>query len=73
LLSESKYNNPKNFGGKIFTVFVSTHVCDKAFSLMKMNKSDIRVCMTYEYLSVVFYIAKSTITMNIGKLVSNCK
>jgi len=72
LLCEHIYNNFRDSGKEILSVFVSTCNSVQTFSLMKDNKSDLTLLVTYEHLAAAMCIATSTFTPNIGKLVSNC-
>jgi len=57
---------------KTLPTFASIYNCDQT-SIMKLNRSDIRVPMTDEHPAAVLSIVTSAFTPNTGKFVNNCK
>jgi hypothetical protein len=74
MLCDYKYSNFKDFGKKMLPNFASIYPCEQTFSLLQLNKSDVRIIwMTDISLAAVVRIAMSTFTPNTGQLVSSCK
>lgn len=68
--SQTEFPNMHKMAAKLLSMFGSTYLCEKLFSLMKINKSPRRATLTDEYLTAVLRIASArSIAPNIIRLI----
>ena len=72
-LPDDLFPKLKNFAAKFLTLFGSTHICEQAFSSLKINKSKNRSLLTDINLHDVMRIAISKLAPNFKKIVKNCE
>ena len=54
----------KKFGGKMFSIFGSTYICEQSFSYMKINKNKHRCPLTDVNLQALMRISTTNMTPN---------
>ena len=57
----------KKFGGKLFSIFGSTNICEQSFSCIKINKNKHRCSLTDVNLHALMRISTTNITPNLKK------
>ena len=68
-LSAEKFPCMKKFGGKMFSIFGSTDICEQSFSCIKINKNKHRCSLTDVNLQALLRISKTNITPNFEKII----
>ena len=63
-LSAEKFPCMKKFGGKMFSIFGSTYICEQSFSCMKINKNKHRCSLTDVNLQAMMRISTTNMTPN---------
>ena len=69
--SDNLFPNLKNFAAKFLTLFGSTHICEKAFSCLMINKSKNRSLLTDANLHALMRISTRKRAPNFKKIVKN--
>ena len=68
-LSAEKFPRMKKFGGKMFSIFGSTYICEQSFSCMKTNKNKHRCSLTEVNLRSLMRVSTTNMTPNFKKIV----
>jgi len=70
-LSSSTYGSVKDLAYKVLSEFGSTYLCEQTFSVMNMNKTQLRSNLTDNNLSSILRLAVSKLEPNIEKVVES--
>jgi len=70
-LSSSTYGSVKDLACKVLSQFGSTYLCEQTFSVMNMNKTQLRSNLTDNNLSSILRLATTKLEPNIEKVVES--
>ena len=68
-LSVEKFPCMKKFGGKMFSIFGLTYICEQSFSCMKINKNKHKCSLTDVNLQAMMRFSTTNMTPNFKKIV----
>ena len=70
-LCAHRYSKIKDMARKVFSQFGSTYLCEQTFSIMNLNKNNLRSKLTDNNLSSILKVATSELQPNFDKIVRN--